>query len=429
MKVLVVGSGGREHALCVALAKSDRVTQLHCVPGNGGITAVAKCHDQEPGGVEGVVSLAKRLAVDLVVVGPEQPLTEGLADRLLEENMLVVGPVQVAAQLEGSKAFAKEMMQRTGIPTADFQVFTDPGEARAYVEGNPERKYVVKADGLAAGKGVILCRNRKETLEAIDLVGVTKAFGAAGDKIVVEEFLEGEEASFIALTDGKTILPFAGSQDHKAVRDNDQGPNTGGMGAYSPAPVLDEAMERRAMEEVMAPLLNALKEQGIEYRGFIYAGLMIDSEGCPKVLEFNVRLGDPETQPLLCRLRSDLAVVLKACAEGKLSEITLDWDPRPAVCVVMAAGGYPGSYEKGHVIEGIDEAEQLEDVIVYQAGTKAEGGSILANGGRVLGVTALGDDLQAAIDKAYQAVEKIHWPGVHFRRDIGRKGLKHLAGA
>jgi len=421
MKILVVGSGGREHALAWKIAQSPRVKEVFCAPGNAGIAKVATCVDVSAENVAGLLAFARKNAVDLTVVGPEAALMAGIADRFEKAGLAVFGPKKAAARLEGSKSFAKRLMEKHGIPTARGRSFTDPEKALAYVRklGAP---LVVKADGLAAGKGVLLCRTQNEAEDAVRKVMLEKAFGEAGKKAVVEEFLEGEEASFLAFTDGKTVLPLPSSQDHKAAFDGDKGPNTGGMGAYSPAPVVDSAMAQKIMDTIMVPAVRALAEAGTPYVGVLYAGVMIHGRDV-RVLEFNVRFGDPEAQPLLLRLKTDLVDVMEAAVQGRLSEISLQVDPRPAVCVVMAAKGYPGAYEKGMPISGLDAADRMKDVVVFHAGTKKQGNRVLTAGGRVLGVTALGADIEKAIGRAYQAAGKISWKGVHMRRDIGKKAL------
>lgn len=422
MKVLVVGGGGREHALVWKIRQSPLVSELYCAPGNAGIARDARCVPINAGDVEALVQFARQEGMDLTVVGPEEPLVKGIAERFRAEGLPLFGVSQQAAILEGSKSFAKELMRRHGIPTAQFHVFKDPNGARSYVTqtGAP---IVVKADGLAAGKGVFVCRTVEEALCAIEEIMVKRAFGDAGNVLLVEECLEGEEASFLAITDGHTVIPFPPAQDHKAVYDGDQGPNTGGMGAYSPAPVITDSLAQEIMERIMVPIVRAMAEEGRPYRGVLYAGLMI-CQGEPKVLEFNVRLGDPETQPLLVRLASDLVPLLMAALEGRLDRVQPVWEEGAAVCVVMASNGYPGPYEKGKPIYGLGEAEAMEDVVVFHAGTREENGQILTNGGRVLGVTARGQDVAQAVERAYSAVEKIHWDGLHYRKDIGQKALR-----
>jgi len=421
MKVLVVGGGGREHALVWKIAQSPRVGKIYCAPGNAGIAQMGECLSISAEDVKGLTARAEKEKIDLTVVGPEAPLTLGMVDIFRARGLRVFGPSQKAAEIEGSKAFTKELMKKYGIPTGESETFTDPAAAVKYVKGKGA-PLVVKADGLAAGKGVIICRTVEEALSALDLILVQKAFGAAGAKVVVEEFLEGEEASFLAFTDGETVLPLPTSQDHKAIYDNDQGPNTGGMGAYSPAPVVTEKVHREAMEKVLIPTVRGMAREGRKYQGVLYAGLMIKDEK-PKVLEFNARFGDPEAQPLLMRLKSDLIPVLEATIDGKLSHHKMELEDRASVCVVVASGGYPGSYEKGKVISGLQEAARVRDAFVFHAGTALKEGRVVTNGGRVLGVTALGNGIQEAIQRAYEAVAKISWEGAYYRKDIGHKAL------
>jgi phosphoribosylamine--glycine ligase len=422
MKVLVIGGGGREHALVWKIRQSPRVSQIYCAPGNAGIGELAELVAIAPDNVAGLRQFAQRERIDLTVVGPEVSLTLGLVDEFEKQGLRVFGPKRQAAQLEGSKAFAKELMKQQGVPTAAFGVFTDPEAARDYIQriGAP---VVVKADGLAAGKGVFVCVTVEEALAAIEQIMRARIFGDAGSQVVVEEFLEGEEASFLAFTDGKTLLPLASSQDHKRIFDNDQGPNTGGMGAYSPAPVVTPALTERITADILLPVIHGLRAQGIIYKGILYAGLMIQ-HGQAKVVEFNVRFGDPECQPLMFRLRSDLVDVMEAVLEERLAEITLTWDARPAVCVVLAARGYPGSYETGTPIFGLDTLRDWKDGMVFHAGTAKSNDTVVTKGGRVLGVTAVGISIDEAIAEAYRAVGKISWAGMHYRRDIGHRALR-----
>jgi len=424
MKVLVVGSGGREHALVWKIAQSPKVEKVYCAPGNAGIAGLAECVAIPADEVELLLRFAEREAIGLTVVGPEAPLVAGIVDRFEARGLPVFGPSQRAAELEGSKVFAKHILRKHGIPTGAYNVFDSFNAAADHVS-EAVFPLVIKADGLAAGKGVTVCREPAEALNAIDQAMKKKVFGAAGDRLVIEECLVGEEVSILALTDGKAIVPLPTSQDHKAVFDGDAGPNTGGMGAYSPAPVIDDFQSARIEREILIPIVHAMNREDRRYKGVIYAGLMMTNDG-PRVLEFNVRFGDPETQPILFRLQSDLVPVLQAIAEGNLQSAPLAWDPRPAVCVVMASGGYPGHYEKGKVITGLDEAAKVPDAMVFHAGTAIKEGEIVTAGGRVLGVTARGDDVKAAIARAYEAVGKIRFPGAHYRTDIGAKALLHL---
>ncbi|NLC71208.1 MAG: phosphoribosylamine--glycine ligase [Desulfuromonadaceae bacterium] len=421
MKVLIIGSGGREHALAWKIAQSPLVKKIYCAPGNPGIAALAECVPLAVDRIDDLLAFAGEQSIDLTVVGPELPLTLGIVDRFRAAGLTIFGPDQKAAQLEGSKAFSKELMAKYHIPTAAFASFGDYSEAAAYVRsrGAP---IVIKADGLAAGKGVYVTQTVEEALLALKEILVDGTFGEAGRKVVVEEFLAGEEASFFAFTDGRNILPLAACQDHKAAFDNDSGPNTGGMGAYSPAPVVTPALYDRIVAEVVRPTIAGMAAEGRPYRGILFIGLMISGERI-RVLEYNVRFGDPETQPLLMRMKSDLVPVLLACAKGHLEKERLEWHDQTAVCVVMASGGYPDSYREGFEIHGLEEAAGMDDLFVFHAGTALKDGRIVNNGGRVLGVTGLGRDVAAAIQRAYAGVAKISWDGVHYRHDIGRKAL------
>lgn len=424
MKVLVVGGGGREHALCVALAKSPKVDTIFCAPGNGGIAAIAECRpDLLVSDLEGLVAFAKDASVDLTVVGPEAPLVAGIVDRFQEEGLRIFGPPKAAARLEGSKDFAKQVMLKNNIPTAAHHTFSELAEAKEYVEQNDVYPVVVKADGLAAGKGVTVCETREATIAAVEESMGARRFGDAGAIVVIEEFLRGEEASVHAITDGETLLVLPSAQDHKRVGEGDTGPNTGGMGAYSPAPVVEGEMMDRIVRTVLVPTLHGMKRAGTPFRGVLYAGLMI-TRGGPRVLEYNVRFGDPETQVLFPRMKSDLFDILSAAADGDLSSIEgLDLDERPCVGVVVASEGYPGPYQGGKEIAGLEAADALEDVVVYHAGTRLSGDRIVTAGGRVLCVSALGDDFQAARDRAYEGVDAIHFTGASVRRDIGWRVL------
>ena len=420
--VLIVGGGGREHALAWKIAQSPGIAKIFCAPGNAGMAEIAECVAIAPADIAALKSFALKNSVDLTVIGPELPLTLGIVDVFEQAGLRIFGPSQKAALLEGSKYFAKEIMQKHGIPTADFKSFSDAEAAKTYVQ-RKNAPVVIKADGLAAGKGVFPALTVSESLAAIDRIMNQREFGEAGARIVVEEFLMGEEASFICFTDGKTIIPMPSSQDHKRVFDGDKGPNTGGMGAYSPAPVITAAIEEKIMCEIMRPIIKALHASGIRYKGVIYAGLMIE-DGTPRVLEFNVRFGDPETQPLLVRLKTNLVDIMQAVIDERLSEIAVTWDPRPAVCVVMASGGYPDTYEKGHPIVGLQEAARIPDTVVFHAGTALRNGQVVNDGGRVLGVTAWGNSIIDAVKSAYQAADKIHWQGVQFRRDIAGRAFQ-----
>lgn len=421
MKILVVGSGGREHALVWKLAQSRRVKGVFCAPGNPGIGEIAECVDIAVDDIKGLKEFALKNKIGLTVVGPELPLTLGIADAFEKAGLRVFGPSKAAARIEGSKSFAKRLMKKHGIPTASYRTFTDAEKAKEYAEKH-HPPLVVKADGLAAGKGVLICPAMDEAFLAIDLIMKDRAFGDAGKKVVVEEFLAGHEISLLAITDGETVLPLAPAQDHKPVYDGDQGPNTGGMGAYSPAPISAE-LQARIVNEVMLPLVRGIKEDGTPYRGVLYAGLMMTDDG-PKVLEFNCRFGDPETQPILMRMKSDLLKILLAAIDGKLSDVKIEWDDRTALCAVMASEGYPAEYEKGKEISGLEKVARMKDVVVFHSGTALKDGRLVTAGGRVLGVTGMGVGIKRAIRKTYRAVEEIHWEGAHYRRDIGAKAVK-----
>ena len=420
MKVLVVGSGGREHALCWAIAKSKKLERLFCAPGNGGIAQIAECVDISAEDIPGIVDFATSEQIGLVVVGPELPLVAGIADRLEEAGVKVFGPNAKAAMIEGSKGMMKDLCTKYDIPTATYARFDDCDAAKDYVrlQGAP---IVVKADGLAAGKGVILCRNKTEAHAAIDLMMTQDAFGEAGAELVIEEFMVGEEASFFALVDGENALPLVAAQDHKAVGDGDTGPNTGGMGAYSPASVVDEAMTKTIMKTIIEPTIRGMAADGIAYRGVLFAGLMITDAG-PKLIEYNCRFGDPECQALMMRLKNDFLEVLEAAVKGELDQVELKWRNDAALTVVMAVNGYPGGYEKGSEIKGIEEAE-ANGAMVFHSGTKADGDKILADGGRVLSVTASAPSVAKAQAKAYDAVAKIDWPEGFCRSDIGWRAI------
>jgi phosphoribosylamine--glycine ligase len=421
MRVLVVGGGGREHALVWKLRQSPGLEALYCAPGNAGIAEQAESVPIAADDLAGLERFAREQAIDLTVVGPELPLTLGLVDRFAAAGLRAFGPDAAAARLEGSKAFAKELLARLEVPTASFGVFDQPDDAARYVreQGAP---VVVKADGLASGKGVYVCPTVAAALEAIDACMRERRFGAAGARVVVEEFLEGEEVSFMALTDGRTVLPLATAQDHKRAFDGDTGPNTGGMGAYSPAPVVTAALRDRIMREIIEPVVHGLGREGTPYRGLLYAGLMVGGERA-RVLEFNVRFGDPEAQVVLLRLRADLLDLLVRACEGRLAGAAVDWDARPAVCVVLAAEGYPGAVERGRPIEGLEGLRGWRDGVVFHAATRRADGALLTDGGRVLGVTALGDTVGGAAAAAYAAVGRIRWPGMHYRRDIAHRAL------
>ncbi len=421
MKILVVGNGGREHALVWKLARSPLVTDVFCAPGNAGTALDGQNLDINANDISRLLKFSKTERIELTVIGPEAPLVAGMVDAFEDAGLSVFGPTRKAAELEGSKAFAKDFMRLANVPTADFAVFDDAAAAAAHVEERTERPLVVKADGLAAGKGVTVCSTRQAALAAIRQMMVEQSFGAAGKRIVIEECLAGQEASILAIVDGSTIVPLEPAQDHKPAYDDDKGPNTGGMGAYSPTPLVTPQLLDEIIEKVLVPTVHTLKREGRPFRGILYAGVMITSQG-PKVLEFNVRFGDPEAQPVLMRLKSDLAEVLLAAADGHLKKLApLEWDPRPAVCVVMAAEGYPGPYKKGHPIRGLEEAARIPEVKVFHAGTTRLGDQVVTDGGRVLGVTALGNTIADAKLRAYQAVKCIRWEGAWCRKDISDK--------
>jgi phosphoribosylamine--glycine ligase len=424
MKVLVVGGGGREHALCWKISKSPIVKALFCAPGNVGISKHATSVDIKVTDIESMVRFARAQDIDLTVVGPEIPLSLGIVDRFQEENLNIFGPNKAAAEIESSKVYSKNLMKKYDIPTAFFSTFYDYGDAVNWVK-EVKPPLVIKADGLAAGKGVIICHTEDESIDALDAIMRSKIFGDSGNRVVIEEFLQGEEVSFIAFTDGKNVLPLASSQDHKALLDGDKGPNTGGMGAYSPAPIVTSELHGAIMNQVMIPTVRALKEEGRVYKGILYAGLMIDGADI-KVLEFNCRFGDPEAQPLLMRMRSDIVPIMRAISRGGVAEGEIQWYDQASVCVVMASKGYPGDYKKGFQIDRIDDVNNMDGVIVFHSGTSRDGSNIVANGGRVLGVTALGDNIPDAISTAYKAVNHIDCESLYFRTDIGEKALKYI---
>lgn len=421
MKILVIGSGGREHALIWKIAQSPLVEKIYCAPGNPGIGRLADNVPLQVDDLPGLLAFAKKEGIGLTVVGPELPLSLGIVDLFEEYGLKVFGARRNAALIEASKAFSKDIMKKYHVPTAFYEVFTEVEPATAFIalHGAP---IVVKADGLAAGKGVVVAFSKEEAVAAVKEMLSGNAFGAAGSRVVIEEFLKGEEASFLAFTDGKNIIPLASAQDHKAIHDGDKGPNTGGMGAYSPAPVVTAAIHEKAMNEVMRRTVDGMAAEGRPYRGVLYAGLMIDGDSV-KTLEFNARFGDPECQPLLMRMKSDIVPILLAVADGDISGIEIEWHDMAAVCVVMAAGGYPGDYSKGDEISGLDAAAKIDDLFVFHAGTGEKDGLFITNGGRVLGVTGRGTTVAEAIIKAYEGVAAISWDGAQFRTDIGRKAL------
>jgi len=420
VKVLIVGGGGREHALAWKFSLSPRVKKIFCAPGNAGIAALAECVNIQSDNVPAILDLVRSEKIDLTVVGPEAPLVAGLVDALEHEGYPVFGPRRKAAEIEGSKVLAKEIMLKYDIPTAWYGVFDNAEQAASYIKkiGGP---CVVKADGLAAGKGVIVAEDVDTALASVDLIMKQRAFGAAGDRIIVEECLRGEEASILAFTDGEHVIPMLPAQDHKRVYDDDRGPNTGGMGAYAPAPVMTAALQKEALEKILIPTVRGMAAEGRPYRGILYAGLMITDRG-PYVLEYNARFGDPEAQPILMMLESDLADVLEALLAGELNQVDLRWNSGASVCVVLSSGGYPGNYRKGDIITGLHDMP--ENVMAFHAGTGLKGNQVVTAGGRVLGITALAENIPAAINLAYQGVSKVHYEGMHYRKDIGKKALK-----
>ena len=422
MNVLVTGSGGREHALCWKISQSPKVKKVYCAPGNAGISEVAECVNISADDIAGLKNFVITENIDLTVVGPEVPLTLGIVDSFEKDGLRIFGPGRDAAQLEGSKSFSKKLMVKYNIPTAAYNVFSDLEEAKSYIE-NQSAPLVIKADGLAAGKGVLICLTIDDAFQAVDLIMKEKNFGEAGESILIEELLVGEEASFLAFSDGNTVLPLASSQDHKPVYDGDKGPNTGGMGAYSPAPIVTDEMNNWILENVMIPVVKGMEQEGCPYKGILYAGLMMTNDG-PKVLEFNCRFGDPEAQPLLVRMKSDIVPILEAVIDGSLASEKIEWDHRTSICVVMSSKGYPGDYEKGREITGLGKLKGMETVEVFHAGTTLSNGKLVTSGGRVLGITALGEDIQMAIGRVYKALKYVSWEGVHYRHDIGAKALK-----
>jgi phosphoribosylamine--glycine ligase len=423
MKVLIVGSGGREHALAWKIAQSPRVDRVLVAPGNAGTAEDAENVDISPTDFARLIKFAQQNTIELTVVGPEVPLAKGIVDAFSEAGLRVFGPRKAAAELEGSKVFCKNLLRHADVPTADYQVFRNADHATTFLKDREDVPVVVKADGLASGKGVFVCATRAEAIEAVKRIGRNKEFGEAGNQIVIEERLDGQEASVLAITDGRTIVTLPAAQDHKRAYDGDTGPNTGGMGAYCPAPLIDDETLHLIEEQVLVPTVHAMKRARRPFKGVLYAGLMMTNQG-PKVLEFNVRFGDPECQPILMRLESDLVDVLEATVDGRLDEIEpLRFDPRPAVCVVMASEGYPGSYERGFPIRGLDDAVKIPDVKVFHAGTAIADGQTVTDGGRVLAVTALGSSIAAAKLQAYTALKSIRWKGAWCRKDISNRAL------
>lgn len=431
MNILVVGSGGREHALSWKISKSPKCTKLYCAPGNGGISEVAQLVNIQADDVEGLLKFAKDNSIGLTVVGPEVPLVKGIVDAFTKEGLKIFGPKAELAMIEGSKVFAKELMKRFGVPTADFRVFDNSADALKYLD-TKTAPLVVKADGLAAGKGVVVAKTIEEAKAAVKKMMIGKVFGAAGEKVIIEECLSGEEASIIIVSDGSNIIPMASSQDHKRVFDHDMGPNTGGMGAYSPAPAVTDELFRKIIDTAVMPVIKGLEREGRPYKGALYAGIMLTAKG-PFVLEFNARFGDPETQAILPRLKTDLVDIMERSISGTLAGFKPEWDPRPCVSVVVASGGYPDKFEKGKEITGVDEAGKMKDVFIFHAGTRAgrrstdKGRVFITSGGRVLNVTALGMNFSGAMDNCYSAVSRIQFDDMHYRRDIGQKAVDHKA--
>ena len=428
MKILVVGSGGREDAIVWKISQSPKADKIYAAPGNGGMARRAELIDIRTEDIEALADFARLEGIDLTVVGPESPLVSGIVDLFVSRGLRVFGPSKELARLEGSKIFSKETMKKFGVPTADFKIFTEPGPARAHIE-NISMPCVVKADGLCAGKGVVVAKTKKEALDAVSDMMEKRIFGSAGEKVIIEDCLEGEEASIIIIVDGKNFVSLASSQDHKRVYDGDRGPNTGGMGAYSPAPVVTDELYKRIEDEIIRPMLNGFSKEGKSYKGVLYIGVMVTKAG-PKVLEFNVRFGDPETQAILPRLKTDLVEIMEKAISGDLRGLNLEWDARPCVSVVASSGGYPGHYEKGKEIAGLQDADKIKDVVVFHAGTKkgqrSQNGSSLyiTTGGRVLAVSALGEDIKEAIDNCYKAMARIRFDGIHYRKDIAFRALK-----
>lgn len=419
MKILMVGGGGREHALIRKLKESPKVTEIHCAPGNGGISKDAQCHNVSVDDMEGMVRLAKEISADLVVVAPDNPLVDGMVDEMEKAGLRCFGPNQKAAILEGSKVFSKSLMKQYGIPTAGYHVFEDPKEALQFIREEGKYPTVIKADGLALGKGVVIAADETEAAAALHSIMEDKIFGASGNRVIVEEFITGPEVSVLSFTDGKTVKPMVSSMDHKRVFDGNLGPNTGGMGTISPNPYYDDATAKRCMEEIFLPTIQAMSKEGRPFKGCLYFGLMLTADG-PKVIEYNCRFGDPEAQVVLPRLKTDLVDIMNAVIDEKLDELDIQWSEQASACVILASGGYPGKYEKNIPISGLDENGQVEGAIVYHAGTQYRDNTFVTAGGRVLGITAMGDSLDQALDNAYEAVQKVRFDGAHYRTDIGR---------
>jgi phosphoribosylamine---glycine ligase len=423
MKVLVIGGGGREHALCWKILQSPLVDRVYCAPGNAGIAKIAECIDIKPMDIESLVRFSKAEEIDTTIVGPEQPLAQGIVDKFNAEKLRVFGPTKEAALIESSKVFAKHLMRKYNIPTPFFSTFNNFSDAVKWVK-EVKPPLVVKADGLAGGKGVVVCKSEDEIIDTLDSMMRGRIFGDAGGRVVIEELIQGEEVSFFVFTDGDAIIPLEPSQDHKALSDGDEGPNTGGMGAYSPAPIVTKELHNKIMEGIMIPVIRALNKEGRRYKGVLYAGLMIkDSD--PTVLEFNCRFGDPETQPLLMRMQSDIVPIINAVIDGDLNGFEIEWKPDSSVCVVIASKGYPGDYKTGIELHGLEDLEGLENVVLFHAGTTVTDGRIVSNGGRILGVTTLGNSISESIDLAYTAVRLMDDEDIYYRTDIGKKALRY----
>jgi len=422
MKVLIIGSGGREHALVWKIIQSPKVSQIYCAPGNAGISQLAQCIDINADNIEELVDFAQKEKIDLTVVGPELPLSRGIVNEFNKQGLRIFGPNKEATEIESSKVFSKYLMKKYNIPTANYEVFQNSEEAFDYIK-QQTFPLVIKADGLAAGKGVFIVKNLNQAGDALNTLMKKKTFGEAGRQIVIEEFLEGEEVSILAFSDGKTVVPMVSSQDHKKIFDNDQGPNTGGMGAYSPVPFYPNEFKKTVLEGILKPTVKGLQSEGREYKGVLYAGLVLTKEG-PKVLEFNARFGDPETQVVLPRLKTDLVDILNAVIEGSLYKINIEWNNNSAVCVVVASGGYPSKYQKGKVISGLERLERMKDIIAFHAGTNFQDNKVITSGGRVLGITAWDETISKAKERAYKGVKEIYFEDMYYRKDIASKAIK-----
>jgi phosphoribosylamine--glycine ligase len=422
MKVLVIGSGGREHTLVWKITQSPKVSQIYCAPGNAGISKLAQCVNIDADSIEKLVDFTKKEKIDLTIVGPELPLSRGIVNEFNQQGLKIFGPSKEATEIESSKVFSKFLLKKYNIPTANYEVFQNSEKALAYIQ-QQTFPLVIKADGLAAGKGVFIVENLVQARDALNTLMDEKQFGDAGRQVIIEEFLEGEEVSILAFCDGKTVIPMVSSQDHKKIFDNDLGPNTGGMGAYSPVPFYPGEFEKRVLEEILKPTVKGLQNEGKEYKGVLYAGLILTKEG-PKVLEFNARFGDPETQVILLRLKTDLIEILNAVIEDKLHQINIEWEDNAVVCVVMASGGYPEKYQKGKVISGLERLEKMKDMIAFHAGTKFQDDQVITSGGRVLGITAWDETISKAKEKAYKAVKEIYFEDMYYRKDIAAKAIK-----